>query len=86
VALSIEKNGISREVAIQLFSAYDEFLKIMSDSEKRQHLKDLRVKDSRTDPVFREVTAVSDQFACALHQIFFKADALSPLTEKYGVF
>jgi hypothetical protein len=58
----------------------------MSDSEKRQHLKDLRAKDSRTDPVFKEVIAVSDQFADALHQIFFKADALSPLTEKYGVF
>ena len=86
VALSVTKNGVSREVAVDLFSAYDKFLEIMSDREKRQRLKDLRARESRTDSVFGEVTAASDRFAGALHDIFFKNDALSPLTEKYGVF
>jgi hypothetical protein len=86
VALSIEKNGISRDVAVQLFSAYDKFLEIMSDPQKRQSLKNLRAEQSRTDPVFREVTMVSDQFSDAVHNIFFKCEVLSPLTEKYGVF
>jgi hypothetical protein len=86
LALSIEKNNISRDIAVKMFSAYDKFLEIMSDSERRHHLKDLRVIDSRTDSVFKEVTTVSDQFADALHDIFFKNDGLSPLTEKYGVF
>jgi hypothetical protein len=86
VALSIEKNGITRDVAVELFSAYDRFLEIMSDPRKRERLKKLRAEQSRTDAVFIEVTVVSDQFARALHEIFFKNKALSLLTEKYGVF
>jgi hypothetical protein len=86
VALSINKNGVSRDVAVQLFSAYDKFLEIMADPQKREHLKNLRAEQSRTDPVFKEVTTVSDRFADAVHEIFFKNEALSPLTEKYGVF
>jgi hypothetical protein len=86
VALSVEKNGISRDVAAQLFSAYDGFLEIMSDPQKRERLKNLRAEESRTDAVFRELITVSDKFADGLHRLFFETKAFAPLTLKYGVF
>ncbi len=85
VALSITENKISPDVAISLFSAYDKFLEIMSDGQKRQRLKKLRSQDSRTDPVFKEITEISDKFAEALNQIFF-SEVVGSLTKKYGVF
>lgn len=86
VALSITKHEVERQTAVQLFSAYDKFLEVMADREKRQRLKDLRAEQSRTDPVFLEIREASDQFAGALHQIFFNNKVFSSLTEKYGVF
>src|ERR1019366_5526519 len=55
MASSIRDYGIRNNVAVQLFSAYDEFLGMMSDSDKRKHLKTLRAEQSRTDQVFQQV-------------------------------
>jgi hypothetical protein len=86
MASSIRDYGIRNNVAVQLFSAYDEFLGMMSDSDKRKHLKTLRAEQSRTDQVFQQVRAFSNKFQDALNQIFFEHELLALQTRKYGVF
>ncbi len=86
LAADVVEYKIERSVVEDLFGAYDDFLAMMSDLEKRSHLKELRAENSREDPTFREVQIFSDRFSRALKQIFFATEQLSPLTQKYGVF
>jgi len=78
--------GIQAEVAKDFFSAYDDFLGLVADPEKRKHLKTLTAQNSREDVVFGQVRDFSDRFAGAVDQIFFKNANLKLLTQKYGVF
>jgi predicted nucleotidyltransferase len=86
VALSITENKIGSDIAISLFSAYNKFLEIMSDVQKRQRLKKLRLEDSRTDSVFTEIVEISETFAESLIRMFFDSESFGPLTKEYGVF
>jgi hypothetical protein len=86
VALAVKEYGIDSAVAEKLFSAYDEFLGLVADPEKRARLKNLRAEDSRTNSVFREVQNFSGRFSEALNEIFFSNLKLGQLTRKYGVF
>jgi hypothetical protein len=86
VALATMEYGIDGAIAEKLFSAYDEFLGLMADPEKRARLKALRAETSRTDPVFKEVQDFSVRFSDALNEIFFSSPQLGSLTRKYGVF
>lgn len=86
LAADVVEYKIETSVVKDLFGAYDQFLAMMSDVEKRSHLKDLRAEDSRKDVIFREVQVFGDRFSDALKQIFFDTKQLSPLTQKYGVF
>jgi predicted nucleotidyltransferase len=78
--------AVEDHVAKDIFSAYDQFLAIMSDKDARAALKTLNAQHSRTDQLFRRVREVSRQFETGLNQLFFKNGRLKPLTEKYGVF
>jgi hypothetical protein len=86
VALATMEYGIDGEIAEKLFSAYNEFLGLVADPEKRARLKALRAETSRTDPVFKEVQDFSVRFSDALNEIFFSSPQLGSLTRKYGVF
>lgn len=86
VALAVREHGIKESVAESLFSAYDDFLGLMADPEKREHLKKLKADASRDDRVFEQVRDYSERFSEALNVIFFQHPKLSPLTQKYGVF
>ena len=86
VASAMSEYKIEPSVAAELFTAYDNFLEMMSDIGKREHLKKLKAEHSREDPVFREVENFSERFSSALAQIFFGNHRLGPLTQKYGVF
>jgi hypothetical protein len=86
LALAVEEYGVDDPIAERLFSAYDEFLGLVADPEKRDHLKKLRAKDSRSNGVFKQVQDFSERFATALDAIFFENEKLKPLTQKYGVF
>jgi hypothetical protein len=86
VAIAVKEYGIRAAIAEKLFSAYDEFLGLVGDPEKRTRLKNLRAENSRTDSVFGELQNFSSRFSDALNEIFFSDLKLGPLTRKYAVF
>lgn len=69
-----------------IFTAYNQFLGILNDSEKRAHLQSLRAEDSSSDSLFAEVRHISDVFEKGLDKLFFENQNITPLTRKYGVF
>lgn len=75
------------ETAGALFAAYDAFLAILADDDKRRHLAELRQEDLSGDSVFVEVSRLGRGFQDALTQMFFREDErLAALTMAYGVF
>jgi hypothetical protein len=86
LAMAVMEYGVDDLIAERLFSAYDEFLGLVADREKREHLKKLRAEESRGDKVFAQVQKFSEQFAKALNAIFFENQKLKDLTQEYGVF
>jgi predicted nucleotidyltransferase len=83
---SVQSYGVPDAISKDLFSAYSEFLKMLTDDAIRKALKELRAKDSRTDATFQEIRKISERFERALDAIFFENPLLAPLTRKYGVF
>jgi predicted nucleotidyltransferase len=81
--LLYDDNG---EVTRIIFNAYNEFLGILNDVEKRQHLQNLRAEGSEGDPLFVEIRRISDAFQNGLDKFFFENQNINPLTRKYGVF
>lgn len=73
--------------AARLFGAYDEFLGLLSDGERRTHLKGLSAGDADQDPVYESVRDLGARFQDALTEIFFTCDTpVRDLTRRYGVF
>jgi predicted nucleotidyltransferase len=71
----------------ELFSAYDAFLAVLSDSSKRKHLEDLTPDKFEFDTVYKEARAISHKFGNAVQEIFLTADnPIGQLTIRYGVF
>ena len=83
---TVKNCDVSAQIAEQLFSAYAEFLSMLSDEATRKALDDLRAKDSERKRDVWENTKISEQFEVALGEIFFRNSRLAPLTRKYGVF
>jgi predicted nucleotidyltransferase len=86
LAKSMDRYGVPQSVVKDLFGAYTEFLKVLSDEKSRTALENLRSGDSREDPTFREIRKISGIFEHALDHIFFENKQIAPLTRKYGVF
>jgi hypothetical protein len=73
--------------AEQLFGAYDEFLGILNDPDRRRNLKRLRPEKADTDAEYAKVREIGSRFQNALTSIFFDSDTpLQELTRRYGVF
>jgi predicted nucleotidyltransferase len=71
----------------QLFSAYEEFLGILSDKSKRTRLEDLMPEQLESDPLYLEAREISHRFSDAIQSIFLSPDnPIGELTIKYGVF
>jgi predicted nucleotidyltransferase len=83
---SVKDYGVQEGVARDLFGAYGDFLSMLADDRTRKALGELRAKDSRTDPTFKQVRKISERFEEALDAMFFENSLLGPLTRKYGVF
>ena len=76
-------HGAARE----LFTAYDEFLGILSDQGRRDHLKSLTYEQLKGDVLFDQGREISHRFQVALDRIFLQQDSpFYDLTLKYGVF
>jgi hypothetical protein len=71
----------------KLFSAYDEFVGLLADDEKRDRLNTIPYDDLRTDPTFKEAQQISYRFRDSVSGIFLNQDnLLGQLTIEYGVF
>jgi hypothetical protein len=81
--LTYDNNG---EASKLIFTAYDEFLGILNNAKKREHLQNLRAEDSERDLLFVEIRRISDEFQQGLDKFFFDNHNIHPLTRKYGVF
>jgi predicted nucleotidyltransferase len=70
-----------------LFSAYDDFLGLLADDDKRGSLKNMPFEDLPKSPIFKEAQLISYRFRDAVSGIFLKPDnLLGKLTIEYGVF
>ena len=78
------------DAARRMFGAYDEFLAILDDDEKRRHLDELGEPEAvATDPVYQRVRELGHQFQRALDAVFFDpvgCPQIYELTRTYGVF
>ncbi len=75
--------------AARMFGAYDEFLSILNDENKRRHLDRLGQPDVATDEIYQRVRALGHDFQDALDSVFFNPEdcpELYGLTKTYGVF
>jgi predicted nucleotidyltransferase len=74
-------------IGLRLFGAYDEFLAVLGDPEKRNHLDRLVPGSEDGDPAFEQLRDASHSFRDALLELFFddRTD-LVHLTKTYGVF
>ncbi len=86
LARSVQRYEIPKDLASKLFSAYASFLELLDDEKSRQALEKLRASESRIDPTFKRVRAMSESFEHALDHVFFENAHLKSLTRKYGVF
>jgi hypothetical protein len=78
---------IKPKTVIKLFSSYNAFLKLLNNSKKRQHLKNLRPPEFGSDLVFGQVQRFSREFQEGLTALFFRDNKrLQNLTDFYGVF
>jgi hypothetical protein len=70
-----------------LFGAYDDFLSLLADDEKRRRLDTMSYEDLTEDVTFREARQISYRFRDAVSGIFLNQDnCLGQLTIEYGVF
>jgi len=78
--------GEDDETSRNMLNAYDRFLALIDDPDKRQTLKKLKSVDAQSNDVFDEARGISHAFQGALSKFFFQNHKLSSLTQKYGVF
>lgn len=70
-----------------LYGAYDGFLGILADVDKRQHLESLAVASAFSDSLFQQARDIGTQFQEGLTRLFFETDEqLTKHTQRYGVF
>jgi predicted nucleotidyltransferase len=79
--------GVDHDIGKELFRCYDEFLALLEDTKKREHLTNtVTPETARADTVFLEATSIGKKFDAALQALFFDDPKLKPLTRIYGVF
>jgi hypothetical protein len=76
-------------VAIRMFKAYNEFLLILGDEDKRSHLDSLGQAEVADDSLYRQVRELGHEFQRSLDAIFLDSVGFPEyynLTKTYGVF
>lgn len=75
------------KIAKELFAAYDDFLGLLNDRERRVRLDNLRPDEEATDPVFNDARKIRRRFSLAVQDMFLgKNSPLYELTIEKGVF
>jgi hypothetical protein len=73
--------------AQKTLEAYDEFLGILADRDRRERLERLPSNEMNTDTVFSDARKISHRFRDGITSVFFdEPSGLGNLTRIYGVF
>jgi predicted nucleotidyltransferase len=73
--------------ASTLLSAYDDFLRILMDADKRNKLDSMPFEGIEESPLFQEVRKIGGRFQESAEQMFFHDNTkLSAIIREYGVF
>ncbi len=68
-------------------TAYDQFVALLSDKEKRGHLEKLPIESMDSDALFNEGRRISHDFRDGIDSFFFDGDlGLARLTRQFGIF
>jgi len=88
LASTVIQNKSLYQSAKLIIDSYDQFLAILSNKRKRNHLDKLKSENSSTDKVFMKAKEIGHAFQEGLDQMFLKDNGtpLFSLTKKYGVF
>jgi hypothetical protein len=88
LAEALLRPSIKPETVQMILDAYDAFVGILADDDKRLHLKNLSFDDLGSDPLFRgDINKLSGAFQQGLNHLFFEEDpAIAALVKLYGVF
>jgi predicted nucleotidyltransferase len=79
--------SISPETAGTIFDAYNDFIGVLADDAKRDHLKELTFDEFGNDQLFKDVQRITGKFQDGLEKMFFEEDeGLKKLIRDYGVF
>jgi predicted nucleotidyltransferase len=76
------------EIARNLFHAYDAFLGVLDDEQKREHLDKLERENAESDQIYNNVRQLGRTFQDSLTKLFLEENetGLFNLTKTYGVF
>lgn len=87
VASVINRHEDLWPIGVKLFSAYDAFLGVLRDDQKRAHLENLKPEAEDGDSIYQELHQASHEFRDAVLSLFFHEGAgLNQLTRTYGIF
>ena len=74
-------------LATEVFDAYDTFLALLSDEEKRKLLEQLAPDEAYKNEVFLQARQVATSFDDALVKLLFESNnEITQFAQKYGVF
>lgn len=80
-------SSVDEETARAIFSAYNDFLEVMSDPDKRKRLASVRFEDALEDDVYDGLRTASQRFRDGVNAVFFdQHPVLKELIRRYGVF
>lgn len=81
----LERTDLS--LAGDLIGSYDEFLAVLTDPERREHLGRLEFDSAAEDPLYRELRSSSGRFSKGLVRLFFDSDEqLAEMTKTFAMF
>jgi len=83
----LSSRAVNTEDICKVMDSYNDFLGLLANSEKRNHLSKLHMDKVYNDSTFIEARKISDDFQNILDNIFFKRDSnLFEFVSKYGLF
>jgi hypothetical protein len=74
------------DAGVRTLGAYDRFLDLLDDPERRAVLEGLSRADAREDPVFQECRRLGREIQQGLAALLFEREPLRRLVRQYGVF
>jgi predicted nucleotidyltransferase len=79
--------SVTRETALRIFNAYDEFLAALADPETRDHLERISFDQPMEDKIYEPLRKSSSEFRKGVNALFFKEHPDLPnLIHDFGVF